>query len=272
MESLKEIIESILFVSGEAVQYTDIAEKLRIEVKEVESAIKALKEEKEKAFSGILVQTFNGKAQLTSSPNYAEQVSEVLNPIKEKALTRAVLEVAAIIAYKQPITRLEIESVRGVNSDYAVNVLIENNLIEIVGRKDAIGKPLLYGTTDEFLKRFNLESISDLPDYDELLERIKVIKTQNDSLFDFSNIPSTEMSEKEQEAIAQEDDVPNVFDKLEAMNDTSIDLEDLSEDAIGHYLNSIKDSTISVVKTQELDEFEEVLQEEDEEDGDEMFA
>lgn len=272
MESLKEIIESILFVSGEAVQYTDIAEKLRVEVKEVENAVKVLKEEKEKAFSGVLVQVFNGKAQLTSNPNYAEQVAEVLNPIKEKALTRAVLEVAAIIAYKQPITRLEIESVRGVNSDYAVNVLIENSLIEIVGRKDAIGKPLLYGTTDEFLKRFNLQGISDLPDYDELLERIKVIKTQNESLFDFSNIPSTEMTEEEQAMADEEESMPDVFEKLEALNQSSIDLEDLSEDAIGHYLNSIKDSEVSVVKSSELDEFEDALLDEEDEDDDEMFA
>lgn len=190
MDNLDKIIESILFVAGDGVEFFDIAEKLGVSVDEVEKALNKLKENHEKCGSGIQVLTFNKKAQLCSNSAYAEQVAEVLNPIKEKALTKAVLETAAIIAYKQPITRLEIEQVRGVNSDYAMNNLIENKLIEVVGRKDAIGKPLLFGTTDEFLKRFGLNSLEDLPDYDELLERIQVIHTpQNAGLFDYSHMP-----------------------------------------------------------------------------------
>jgi len=163
MENLTNVIESILFVAGDSVAFFDIADKLQIEIEEVKSAVEQLKKEKEESGSGIQVLLFNGKAQLCSNPDYATQVSEVLNPIKEKALTKAVLEVAAIIAYKQPITRLEVENVRGVNSDYAINALIEGNLIEIVGRKDAVGKPLLFGTTDNFLKKFSLNSLEDLP-------------------------------------------------------------------------------------------------------------
>lgn len=190
MDKLDKIIESILFVAGDGVEYFDISDKLGVSVEEVEDAIEKLKSEHEKNESGIQIITYNKKAQLCSNSEYAEQVAEVLNPIKEKALTKAVLETAAIIAYKQPITRLEIEQVRGVNSDYAINNLIENKLIEVVGRKDAIGKPLLFGTTDEFLKRFTLNSLEDLPDYDELIERIQVIKTpQNAGLFDYSHMP-----------------------------------------------------------------------------------
>ncbi|MBQ2864880.1 MAG: SMC-Scp complex subunit ScpB [Clostridia bacterium] len=190
MDKLDKIIESILFVAGDGVEYFDISDKLGVSVEEVEEAIEKLKSEHEKNESGIQIITYNKKAQLCSNSEYAEQVAEVLNPIKEKALTKAVLETAAIIAYKQPITRLEIEQVRGVNSDYAINNLIENKLIEVVGRKDAIGKPLLFGTTDEFLKRFTLNSLEDLPDYDELIERIQVIKTpQNAGLFDYSHMP-----------------------------------------------------------------------------------
>ena len=148
MNNLDKIIESILFVAGDGVEYFDIAEKLGVSVDDVEKSIEKLKSDLENSESGIQVITYNKKAQLCSNSNYAEQVAEVLNPIKEKALTKAVLETAAIIAYKQPITRLEIEQVRGVNSDYAINNLIENKLIEVVGRKDAIGKPLLFGTTD----------------------------------------------------------------------------------------------------------------------------
>ena len=190
MDKLDKIIESILFVAGDGVEYFDISDKLGVSVEEVEEAIEKLKSEHEKNESGIQIITYNKKAQLCSNSEYADQVAEVLNPIKEKALTKAVLETAAIIAYKQPITRLEIEQVRGVNSDYAINNLIENKLIEVVGRKDAIGKPLLFGTTDEFLKRFTLNSLEDLPDYDELIERIQVIKTpQNAGLFDYSHMP-----------------------------------------------------------------------------------
>ena len=190
MDNLDKIIESILFVAGDGVEYFDISDKLGVTVEEVEEAIEKLKSEHEKSESGIQVITYNKKAQLCSNSNYAEQVAEVLNPIKEKALTKAVLETAAIIAYKQPITRLEIEQVRGVNSDYAINSLLENKLIDVVGRKDAIGKPLLFGTTDEFLKRFCMNSLEELPDYDELIERIQVIKTpQNAGLFDYSHMP-----------------------------------------------------------------------------------
>ncbi len=215
MDNLDKIIQSILFVAGDGVEYFDIADKLGVTVEDVESAIEKLKIELEDSKSGIQIITFNKKAQLCSNPDYADQVAEVLNPIKEKALTKAVMETAAIIAYKQPITRLEIEQVRGVNSDYAINNLLENKLIEVVGRKDAIGKPLVFGTTDEFLKRFSLNALADLPDYDELLDRIKVIKgPQNSALFDYSNINEDEETNKlemveEQNVEADKNDVVN---------------------------------------------------------------
>lgn len=226
MDKLDKIIESILFVAGDGVEYFDISDKLGVTVEEVEEAIEKLKADHERINSGIQVVTYNKKAQLCSNADYAEQVAEVLNPIKEKSLTKAVLEAAAIIAYKQPITRLEIEQVRGVNSDYAINTLIENKLIEVVGRKDAIGKPLLFGTTDEFLKRFCLNSLEDLPDYEELMERIQVIKTpQNAGLFDYSHMPEDNDKLEAEELAkmqAEEQDKPEntvVDDLLNALNE-----------------------------------------------------
>ena len=194
MENLKEIIEAILFVSGDGVAFEDIAEKLNVEIDDVKKAVNELKEVKENMGSGIQVVVYGNKAQLSSNKMFFNEITEVLNPIREKALTKAVLEVCAIIAYKQPITRIEIEAIReSKNCDYAVNALLENELIEVVGRKDTVGKPLQFGTTDKFLKKFNLSSIEDLPDYDELLERIQVIRDsyQNEqlSLFNFNNIP-----------------------------------------------------------------------------------
>lgn len=236
MENLKEILESILFVAGDSVAFSDIAEKLQLDVKEVENTFKEMKQEREEKGSGIQVLVFNGKAQLCSNPNYANQVAEVLNPIKEKALTKAVLEVCAIVAYKQPITRLEIENVRGVNSDYAINALVENNLIEIVGRKDAVGKPLLFGTTDNFLKKFGLSNIDELPDYNELLERIQVLHNPDQdgtSLFNFRDtedeITLDEM--KKQELMEQKADID--IDKLknEILNDKA-DVDNLLDEKV----------------------------------------
>lgn len=207
MENLSKIIEGILFVSGVPVAFMDIAEKLEISKEEVVSAVTELQETKKNNGDGIQVLVFNEKAQLCSNKEYAEPISVVLNPIRERMLTKVVMEVCGIVAYKQPITRTEIENIRGgANCDYAINCLIENNLIEIVGRKDAVGKPMLYGTTDTFLKKFNISSLDDLPDYNQLLERIKVLHSDNDnSLFDFREIPEEDvaenMSEEEQEEI-----------------------------------------------------------------------
>ncbi len=200
MENLSKIIEGILFVAGESVAFVDIADKLEIDIVKVNQAIKELQQAKKDANDGIQVLIFNEKAQLCSNKNYADYIAQVLNPIKEKMLTKVLLEVCGIIAYKQPVTRLEIENVRGgANCDYAISMLLENNLIEVVGRKDAVGKPLLFGTTDAFLKKFNISSLNDLPDYDQLLERIKVLHEETDSsLFNFKNIdPADDLSEEE---------------------------------------------------------------------------
>ena len=133
--------------------------------------------------------------QFASNPKNVESVSAVLNPIRQRNLSKATLETASIIAYKQPVTRLEIEEIRGVSSDYAINVLMDHNLIEIIGRKDTVGKPALFGTTDEFLKRFNISSIDELPDYNELLEKVKVIRS-DDRLYNHFEVKSEENADK----------------------------------------------------------------------------
>lgn len=185
-EELKEIIKSTLFVAGDGLGIDYIAEKLEVKISDVKKAIEELKLENTD-ISGIQIIEYKNKIQLSSNPKYADYISIILNPIREKALTKAALETVAIIAYKQPITRLEIEDIRRVNCDYAINVLEEHKMIEVVGRKDAVGKPLLYGTTDEFLKRFGLTDLNALPNYDELMERIAIIRQEetqkSDSLY-----------------------------------------------------------------------------------------
>lgn len=199
MNNLKEIIKAILFISGDGVEIDTIMEKLEIDKKTFNKTIDEIKKDYDD-FSGIKLIEYKNKIQLCSNPLYAEQISTVLNPIREKALTKAALETIAIIAYKQPITKLEIEEIRKINSaDYAIQVLLDNKLIEVVGRKDAVGKPYLFGTTDEFLKRFNLKNIDELPDYESLLERIEVIKSEtydnqlaSDGLYRDYDVPQEE--------------------------------------------------------------------------------
>lgn len=171
MNNLTNIIEGIAFASGEAVPVKYIVEKLGCSVAEVNAAISKLKE-KYAEESGVHLLTFNGKIQFATNPNYKQEISDVLAKIKEKELTKTILECVALIAYKQPVTKGELEELRGVNCDYAIHTLLDLEMIEPCGRKDAIGKPILYATTDNFLKRFGLNSIDELPDYDELMAQI----------------------------------------------------------------------------------------------------
>ena len=172
-EKLTNIIESILFVSGTQVAVTDITDKLAITAKELNDCVSEL-QKKYSANSGIQLLKFNKKLQFCSNPTYAEEVSSVLNPIKERELSKSMLEVAAIIAYKQPVTRMDIERIRGVSCDHAINKLLEYDLITELGRLDAPGRPLLFGTTEQFLRCFGVKSLEELPELNPVqLEEFK---------------------------------------------------------------------------------------------------
>ena len=229
-ENLTQLVESILFVAGQGVEIKDIAEKLEIDKKQVVKAIEELKKKHEN--DGVNVITYKESVQMCSNPVYAEDIATVLNPIREKQLTKAALETAAIIAYKQPITKLDIEQVRGVNSDYAVQVLTNFRLIEVVGRKDAVGKPLLYGTTDEFLKRFELQSIEDLPDYDELIERIKVLHSEekSDALYGSTEIiPEEQLADSKAKEVTETASL-NIVDTKETINEIKVENQEVKQE------------------------------------------
>lgn len=172
MKRLSNVIESILFVSGKEVEEAFIKEKLEIGNAEFNDAVKELTE-KFSGESGIKLIRFNKKLQFCTNEDYSKEVEAVLNPIKEKELTNAMLETLAIVAYKQPVTRLDIEDIRSVDCTYAVQNLLRLGLIQVVGRKETIGKPLLLGTTDDFLKRFAISDVTDLPDYESLFEKLQ---------------------------------------------------------------------------------------------------
>lgn len=218
---LMNIIEALLFSAGKGMTFEEIMSVFQEEYtdEEARKCIASLQQEYS-GDKGIILIEYNGKYEFQSNPNYGEKIADVLTPIKEKELSKTLLESLAIIAYKQPITRLDIEDIRGVSSDYAISMLLKFNLITILGRKDTLGKPLLYGTTDEFLRKFKLKSLTDLPDYDELLE---TIRNNFDRYFKASeNLYRDTMSEdeySESEAIADVDKGYSEFDEDEELPD-----------------------------------------------------
>lgn len=241
-EKLTNIIESILFVSGTQVAATDIIEKLGITEKELNDCVSEL-QKKYSANSGIQLLKFNKKLQFCSNPTYAEEVSSVLNPIKERELSKSMLEVAAIIAYKQPVTRIDLEDIRG-NSEYALQKLLELGVIEPVGRKDAVGRPVMFGTTDKFLKRFQISSLDELPDYEELLNRIKLIHGATEDGDDYlykkdvyveDNNSEPEIAEKE--AAFTSDEIKRNSEKTEKTDkDDEFDLPDVFDEELPDFL------------------------------------
>lgn len=175
MDNLKETVEALIFASGIPLSKKYIVEKIpSLTTRELNFIVEELKE-KYSGDSGIVLATFNDKMQFLSNAKYGDMLAEVLTPIKEKELSRSLLEALAIIAYKQPITRGEVEDIKGSGAEYHVAMLEKAGLIAVIGRKNTVGRPLLYGTTEEFLKRFQLENISDLPSYKQVLERIVVL-------------------------------------------------------------------------------------------------
>ncbi len=228
LAKLTNIIESILFVSGTQVAIADIVEKLEVTEKDILKAIELLKE-KYSGDSGLQLLVFNKKLQFCSNPLYAEEVSSVLNPIKERELSKSMLEVAAIIAYKQPVTRIDLEEIRG-NSEYAVQKLLELGVIEPVGRKDAVGKPVLFGTTDKFLKRFQISSLDELPNYDDLINKIQLIhgdKNEDDYLY--------KKDVYVDETAVSADANNSEFDSTN-QNNSDFELPDLSDEEIPDFL------------------------------------
>ena len=224
IEKIDEVLESLLFVSGDSIRVSDICELLGLQKSEVNAAVKRL-QKKFGGKSGIHLLSFNGQLQLASNPDYADIIACVLNPIKEKALSTPAMETLSIIAYRQPVTRLEVEHIRGVNCDYALQALLKNNLIEIVGRKDTLGKPLLFGTTDAFLKRFSIEDITQLPGRDELLERIKEIEDsvpseEEEHLYNFADHAETpDFLDGEEVIMIEGDDIPSVSTEAAATDE-----------------------------------------------------
>lgn len=163
MINLKYAIEGILFAAGEPVKAAKLAVVLDTDIEKVRAAVEELKEEYDTNKRGFNIIDILDGYQICSRPEYYAYIQEILGEQRNQPLSNAAMEALAIIAYKQPITRGQIERIRGVNSDGCVNRLYERGLVDEAGRLDAPGRPILYKTTDTFLRCFGLTSPKDLP-------------------------------------------------------------------------------------------------------------
>jgi segregation and condensation protein B len=162
--SLPDQLEALLFVADQPAPVRTLAVALQVTEGQVEQALEILEARLEERGSLRLVKLAGGY-QLATKPEFGNLIATFLKPQRQR-LSKSLLEVLAIVAYKQPITMAEIESVRGVQSDYSVRALVERRLLQDVGRKSVPGRPVLYGTTQDFLHQFKLNSLEDLPELD----------------------------------------------------------------------------------------------------------
>lgn len=163
IEQLEAAIEAILFTMGKSVDLSQIATAIGHDEATTKKLIKNLMDKYKKNGRGIKIIELEGKYQLCTKPEYYEFLIRVATQPKKQVLTDTLLETLSIVAYKQPVTKAEIERIRGVKTDHAVNKLVEYELIEEVGRLDAPGRPILFATTEQFLRSFGVSSLSELP-------------------------------------------------------------------------------------------------------------
>lgn len=150
-------------MAGEAVSIKDLSRALQTDEKVIRETIHALRDEYDFEQRGFMLKRFGDNIQLATRPLYAGDVIRLLQPVQQQSLSQAAMETLAVVAYKQPVTRAEVEQIRGVKCDYSLQSLITKGLIRETGRKDTIGRPILFGTTDEFLSHFGLEGLDSLP-------------------------------------------------------------------------------------------------------------
>ena len=173
--NIESAIEAILYAAGYPVKYSKLSEVLGLEVKDVKAMIEhmATQYNKEDSIRGINLLMFEETCQFCTKEQYAPYIREALGIKRGGNLSASSLEVLAVIAYNQPVTRAYVDTVRGVDSSYAMNSLIDKGLIEACGRLDAPGRPMIYATTEKFLRVFGINSLEDLPKTESLDELAK---------------------------------------------------------------------------------------------------
>ena len=164
LKTQESVVESVLFTMGQSVEIRQLAAALESDEETAIQAVERLKEKYDKRKAGMQIVRLDDSYQMCSRVDYYENLIRVAATPKKQILSDVVMETLAIIAYKQPVTRLDVEKIRGVNCDHAINRLVEYDLVEELGRLDAPGRPLLFGTTEQFLRSFGVGSLEELPE------------------------------------------------------------------------------------------------------------
>jgi segregation and condensation protein B len=166
---LKAKIEALLFVSASPISVNQLGSYLDEKPRMIEMALNELSEEY-KLGRGLRLEEYHGRFQLTSAPEFYSIIEQYLGHEESSSLSQAALEALSIVAYRQPVTRPDIDEVRGVNSDGVVRNLLNKGLIQEIGRSEGAGRPILYGTTNDFLQYFGLSALKELPQFEEIQE------------------------------------------------------------------------------------------------------
>lgn len=225
MINLTQNLEAIIFSSGKEISKSDILSKLPDDVsrKDLDESVSKLKR-KYSGECGIILIELNGKLQFCSNSKYGDLVTDILQIVKQKELTKVLIEVLAIIAYRQPITKTEIQDVRKSNSDYAMYMLQKGDMIRPYRHRNTPGRPIEYITTDEFLRRFQLSSLQDLPDYDEVMKYLEEkgnFNAMSESLYSEREI-ADDFNDEQVVATSSYKNTPTVSEILESvMNNTN---------------------------------------------------
>ncbi|MFC1709383.1 SMC-Scp complex subunit ScpB [Candidatus Omnitrophota bacterium] len=194
---IKCAIEAIIFISERPIPTTDIQNVLEgLDVPTIKCIIDELKEDYDKRNSGIKLLEVAGGYQMVTSPNCAQSIKKFYKLKHAERLTMPSLETLSIIAYKQPVTKVEIESIRGVNVDGVIKNLLEKSLIRTIGRKEVIGRPFVYGTTRSFLEYFGLNSLDELPDVEEFVQTLQDREVATITPLEEEEIGSTQPNEE----------------------------------------------------------------------------
>lgn len=167
---IPQILEAILFVAGEPVAVADLAQALEVSEMEIMHAVEELQRECERR--GVTIHRYGNHLRMETRPEYAPYVERLLQPVQRQTLSQTAMETLAVIAYRQPVTKGEVEQVRGVKCDYSVQSLLHKGLIREAGRKEALGRPILYATTDRFLEHFGISDIRELPPLPDAQEKV----------------------------------------------------------------------------------------------------
>ena len=182
-KTMKSALETLMFMWGEPLDVKDAAEVLEAEKAEVRELFRELMTEYEQEGRGIRIREAGDAFGYVTHVENDMFVQKLCTPVRVRRLSQAALEVLAIIAYRQPVTRSEIDSIRGIKSERVIDGLMDKGLVEVTGRSEGVGRPLLYGTTREFLKKFGFASLKDLPEVPEYEELRREREEEGGQLF-----------------------------------------------------------------------------------------